>query len=123
MALWQAEPQPPAPEIAAAEGLLARACLEAGDPAEAESLARRAAEVLASWGHPGAAGCRVTLALATRERERAVYDEALAAIESAPFLTAAEKTRLLEGERARIDRFGVPEAPSTAEAPEPIGCD
>ena len=56
-------------------------------------------------------------------RERAVYDEALAAIESAPFLTAAEKTRLLEGERARIDRFGVPEAPSAAEAPEPIGCD
>jgi tetratricopeptide (TPR) repeat protein len=115
LALWQSEPDPPAPEMAVAEGLLARACLEAGDPAEAEALARRAAEVLTPWGHPDAASCRITLALASRERSRAVFDDALRSLESDPLLSPAEKTRRLEAERARIGRSGPIEGTATLE--------
>ncbi len=123
LALWQSEPKTPRTEIAVAEGLLARACLEAGHPAEAEPLARHAAGVLAPWGHPDAAGCRITQALATRERSRAVFDEALRLIVSAPLLGAAEKARRLEAERARIDRFGPIEGSVALENPLPVACD
>jgi hypothetical protein len=123
LALWQREPQPPQPETAAAEGLLARACLEAGNPAEAEPLARHAAEVLAHWEHPDAAGCRITLALATRERSRFVFEDALRTIESAPLLSAAGKARRLEAERARVDRFGPIEGAITVECPVEIAGD
>jgi tetratricopeptide (TPR) repeat protein len=117
LALWQSEPDPPAPEVARAEGLLARACLESGDPAEAETLARHAVDVLTPWGHPDAASCRITLALATRERSRAVFDDALRLIENDPLLSPAEKNRRLEAERARIERSGPVEGSVTLERP------
>jgi tetratricopeptide (TPR) repeat protein len=104
--LWEAEPGPPAPEIAAAEGLLARACLEAGETAQAETLARRAADVLGPWGHPDAASCWITAALAGRERSRAVFADAVAWIERHPLLGAAEKARRMAFEKARIARMG-----------------
>jgi tetratricopeptide (TPR) repeat protein len=118
------QPQPPAAiEIARAEALLAHACLEAGNPAEAEPLARHAAGVLAEWGHPDAAGCRITLALATRERSRAVFEAALRLIESAPLTSAAEKARRREAERARVDRFGPVEGSITVEIPVQLAGD
>jgi tetratricopeptide (TPR) repeat protein len=122
LALWQAEANPAVPEIAAAEGHLARACLEAGDPAEAEALARQAAPVLTSWDHPGAASCRITLALVTREPSCAVFDDALRTIESHPLLSPTEKTRLLEAERARISRSGPVEGAATWERLVPVVC-
>jgi Zn-dependent protease/tetratricopeptide (TPR) repeat protein len=122
LALWQPEPAA-ATEIAVAEGLLARANLEAGNPAEAEPLARHAAAVLADWGHPGAAGCRITLALAARERSPAAFDEALRLIESAPLLGAAEKTRRLEAERARIGRCGPIQGSNVLSGSMPVACD
>jgi hypothetical protein len=64
VALWRAHACAPAPEIASAEGLLARACLAAGDLVEAEALAKGAYELLAAWQLPDAADCLVTLALA-----------------------------------------------------------
>jgi len=106
LALWQSEPAPPALEVAIAEAQLARACLDARDPAQAASLALRAAQVLLSSGHPDAADCRITLALATRQRSLAVFDDALRLIQSAPLLSPAEKNRRLEVERARIDSRG-----------------
>jgi tetratricopeptide (TPR) repeat protein len=120
--LWQCEPDPPATEIAVAEGLLARACLETADSAAAEALARHAADVLAPWGHPDAAGCRITLALASRERSRTVFDEALRSIEADPLLSPAEKTRRLDAERARIDRSGPIEGTATLVRLAPAVC-
>jgi tetratricopeptide (TPR) repeat protein len=122
LSLWQSEADPPAPEIAAAEGLLARACLETGDSAEAEALARHAADVLAPWGHPDAASCRITLALASRERSRTVFDEALRSIEADPLLSPVEKTRRLDAERARIDRSGPTEGTATLVCLAPAVC-
>jgi tetratricopeptide (TPR) repeat protein len=122
LSLWQSEPDPPAPEIAVAEGLLARACLETGDSAEAEALARHAVDVLAPWGHPDAAGCRITLALASREPSRTVFDEALRSLASDPLLGPAEKTRRLEAERARIDRSGPIEGTATLVCLAPPVC-
>jgi tetratricopeptide (TPR) repeat protein len=120
--LWQSHPDPPVPEIAVAQGLLARACLEAGDCAEAEVLARIAAGSLAACGHPDAASCRITLALASRERSQGVFLEALSAIQSDPLLCPAEKTRRLETERARIDRSGPVEGTATLETLAPAAC-
>jgi hypothetical protein len=121
LALWQLEAEPP--ETAAAEGLLARACLESGDAAEAGALARRAAGVLAHCGHPGAASCRITLALATRERSRAVFDDALRLIECDALLSPSEKNRLLEAERLRIDRSGPIEGSAQWESGVAMACD
>jgi hypothetical protein len=123
LALRQSEPLPPSAEIAVAQGLLARACLEAGNPGEAEPLARHATGVLAEWGHPDAAGCRITLALAAREPSRAVFEDALRMIESAPFLSAAEKARRLEAESARIDRCGPIEGVIAMESPVQLAGD
>ncbi len=122
--LASCQPQPPAAiEIAAAEALLARACLESGNLAEAEPLARQAAAVLAEWGHPGAGACRITLALATRERSPGAFEEAFRLIESAPLLSPAEKARRLEAERARIGGLGPGEGSITVERPVQLAGD
>lgn len=122
LALWQAEPGPPAAEVAMAEGLLARACLEAGDASESEALARHAAEVLTQWGHPDAATCRITLALATREPSVAVFEDALRLIRSDSLLSPAEKTRRLEFENGRIGRSGPVEGTANWESEAPAVC-
>jgi tetratricopeptide (TPR) repeat protein len=122
LALWQPEAAAEG-EIAAAEALLARACLEAGNPAEAEPLARHAVSVLVPWGHPDAASCCITLALATRERSRGVFADALHLLESTPLLSAAERTRRLEAERARIDHFGPIEGVIAVESPMQLAGD
>ena len=110
VAMWQAEPDPPAAEMAVAEGLLARALLEAADEPgnreEAAALARRASEVLEASGHPDAAGCRITLAIATRERSCAVFAAAIDSIESHPLLGRGEKAARVAFERARVERMG-----------------
>jgi len=103
---WQAEPDSPSIETAAAEGWLARALLEDGEMVEAAAVARQACDVLATAGHPDGASCRITLALAERERSRAVFDAAVAEIESAALLERGEKARRVEFERARIERYG-----------------
>lgn len=106
VALWRAHPYAPAPEIASAEGLLARACLAAGELVEAEALAKGAYELLAAWQHPDAADCLVTLALArAQSSDEASADriaEAFRLIDTAALLAPAEKARLKEAETVRI---------------------
>ncbi len=104
--LWRAQPEAPAIEIAVAESLLARALLESGDSSRAGRLARSATEALSAVDHPDAASCRITLALAGRERSRAVFDAALRSLEASPLLARGEKARRLECERTRIARMG-----------------
>lgn len=104
-ASWREEAAAPDIEFAVADGLLARALLEAGKTARSAVLARRAAAVLTSLDHPDAPVCRITLALACRERSRAVFDAALRSIETAPLAPRGEKQRRLESERARIERL------------------
>ncbi|HEV3201919.1 MAG TPA: site-2 protease family protein [Bryobacteraceae bacterium] len=106
--LWRAHSCAPAPEIASAEALLAKACLAAGDFLEAETLAIQAADVLGPWQHPDAASCLITLALArsqsTGECDSALIGEAFRLLESAVLLSPAEKARLKEAEAARIEQ-------------------
>jgi len=106
VALWRAHPSAPAPEIASAEGLLARACLAAGELVEAEAFSEGAYELLAAWQHPDAADCLVTLALARAQSSgEASADgiaEAFRLIDTAPLLAPAEKARLKETEMSRI---------------------
>jgi tetratricopeptide (TPR) repeat protein len=108
VALWRAHPCTPAPEIACAEALLAKACLATGELAEAETLARQAADLLAAWQHPDAASCLITLALAqsqsTGDSASALLDQAFRLIETAALLTPVEKARLKEAETARIEQ-------------------
>jgi tetratricopeptide (TPR) repeat protein len=74
--LWRAHPCTPAPEIACAEALLAKACLAAGDVAEAETVALRAADALTAWRHPDAGSCLATLALAQSQAGRQPHESA-----------------------------------------------
>jgi len=93
-----------------AEGRLAAALLEVEEtPAnrdEAAKLASHAVEVLTPLGHPDAASCRITLAIAGRERSRALFAEAIECIESHPLLARGEKTARIASERGRIGRMG-----------------
>ena len=106
VALWRAHRCAPAPEIASAEALLAKACLAAGNPAEAEALARGACDLLRAWQHPDAADCLVTLALlhaaSTGEADASRIAEAFGLIDTAVLLPRAGKARLKEIETARI---------------------
>jgi tetratricopeptide (TPR) repeat protein len=106
VALWRAHPCAPAPEIASAEGLLAKALLAAGEPAEAEALAGGAAELLGAWQHPDAASCLITLAVvqaqSTGEASTYRIAEAFRLIDAAVLLAPAEKARLKEAVTARI---------------------
>jgi tetratricopeptide (TPR) repeat protein len=112
VALWRAHPCTPAPEIASAEALLAEACLAAGDMAEADALAVRAADVLGPWQHPYTASCLVTLALARSESAggfaSAGIGEAIRLLDAAPLLTAAEKARLKAAQLGRIPQATAP---------------
>jgi tetratricopeptide (TPR) repeat protein len=114
--LWRAHPYAPAPEIASAEGLLARACLAAGEFVEAEALAKGAYELLAAWQHPDAADCLVTLALARAQSSgEASADriaEAFRLIDTAALLAPAEKARLKEAETVRIAKSTVAVGPA-----------
>lgn len=110
VALWQTAPNDPVTEAAVAEALLAKAYLDAGDYAQAEALARKAAEVLGPWQHFEAAGCLVTLALARwraiGEWTPAFMDEPRRLIQADPLLSAAAKTRILEALAARVEQYG-----------------
>jgi tetratricopeptide (TPR) repeat protein len=113
VALWRAHPCAPAPEIASAEALLAKACLAADEPAEATTLAQAAVAVLGAWQHPDAASCLVTLALTQEpsadEPQADRFAEALRLIDSAALLTPAERVRFKEALATRI-----PQAASAA---------
>jgi len=104
VALWRAHPYAPAPEIASAEALLAKACLAAGDLLAAEAFASQALEVLGPWQHPDAASCLITIALA-RECGSDRIDEAFRLIEGAVLLGPAAKARMKEAETARIEQI------------------
>lgn len=110
LALWQTAPNDPVTETAVAEAVLAEACLESGDYAQAETLARKATDVLGPWQHFETAGCVVTLALAqwraNSEWTPACVDEARRLIQADPLLSAAAKTRILETQAARTERLG-----------------
>jgi tetratricopeptide (TPR) repeat protein len=107
LTLWRTEPDATA-ETAAAESLLAMACLEAGDNGQAEALAQKAAEVLGPWQHPENVCCRITLALTRpqtgRLRTSSLIDECLLQIQVDPLLLPAEKARFLESEANRLER-------------------
>jgi tetratricopeptide (TPR) repeat protein len=102
VALWQAAPNGPVTEIAVAEALLAEAYLETRDYAQAEALARKAIDVLASWKHFETAGCLVTLGL-IRQMPGCLEDARLL-IEADPLLSAAAKTRILKAQATRVER-------------------
>jgi tetratricopeptide (TPR) repeat protein len=110
LGLWQAAPHNPVMETAVAEALLAEAYLEAGEYTQSETLARRAGEVLTPWRHFEAAACLITLALAhwraTSEWTAAAMDESRRLIEADPLLSPAAKTRILETQAARVERYG-----------------
>jgi hypothetical protein len=109
LALWRAE-LGAATETAAAEGLLARAFLDAGDSAQAKARARNAAEVLRPWQHPEGARCLITTALArwrtSREWTDGCIAQVLQQIQADPLLWPAEKARFLEGEADRLEGYG-----------------
>jgi tetratricopeptide (TPR) repeat protein len=106
--LWRSHPQAPAPEIASAEALFAKALLEAGHFAAAEELASKAAEVLGPRQHPDAATCVITVALARMqsagEHDSRHFTAALELIDVSLLLRPAEKARLKEAEAARFRR-------------------
>jgi tetratricopeptide (TPR) repeat protein len=116
--LWCAEPVDCLTESAIAEGLLAKALLAAGNFAEAESHAHRAADLLGPLSHVEAAGCLVTLALAHRELtgewESAMIEEARRLIEGALLLTPAERQRVVESEMGRASGAMVFDAQAAA---------
>jgi tetratricopeptide (TPR) repeat protein len=107
--LWESEPDA-APEKAVAASLLAQALLDFGDYQQAESLARQAADVLTPRQHPETGACLITVALASSKSgetlDAAAVEDALQMIASHPMLSEAEKQRLTEAERHRIDRYG-----------------
>ena len=111
LSLKKADPYASAAEIATAQGSLAEALLEAQRVDEAEQLARTACDVLAPRCHPNAAGSLITLAIVSRERQpeaaSAYLEEALRLISEAPLLKIASKARFLEGEAARLERYGL----------------
>jgi tetratricopeptide (TPR) repeat protein len=118
--LWKAEPI----ESALVECLLSEAYLEAGDPAQASTLARKAADVLGPWQHCETAGCLITLALAQwgaeREWQHEYANEARRLIQSDTLLRAPRKARLFEVQAARLERHGrLEEACSFRGAGEP----
>jgi hypothetical protein len=113
LCLWRTEPEATA-EIAAAESLLAMACLEAGDKAQAELLARKASAVLGPWQHPENICCLITLALAQGGNPRQAWtagwvDEGVQQLQADPLHPPAEKARLFESEANRLQRRGRPE--------------
>jgi tetratricopeptide (TPR) repeat protein len=114
VALWRAHTDAPALEIAAAEALLAEACLASGDIFEAETRATQALGVLGPWQHPDAASCLITIAFKhaepNGEGDSARIDEAFRLIDSAPLLLPAQKARLKEAETARIRACGLRQA-------------
>ena len=116
LALWRAEPEPPALETALAETLLACACLDAGQKEEAESLSRSAVEVLRTWPHPDAAACVITLALAG-EWAPACIDEARRLVESDPLLTPDGVALRLDGLARYLERHGRADAAQAMRAP------
>ncbi len=107
---WLAEGEQAAPETAVAKSLLAMACLETQAYEQAEALAAKASELLCAWGHPAAAGCIVTQALA-RWRRAGLWPTDCAGyaawlIDSNPFLTDLDRHRIREDESARLKRHG-----------------
>ena len=117
LALWQVEPNDPVTEVAVAESLLAEACLAAEEYGQAETLARKALDVLSPWKHSESAACLVTLALARWHAYGAwmprCMDEARILIEADPLLSPAAKKRVLETQAARLERYG-PAKPAVA---------
>ena len=109
LTLWRSEPTASA-EVAAAQGLLARVCLESGDHVRAEVLAQQVVEILEAWQHPEAQRCVMTLALARWQAKRewisGLVEKFIQNIESDPLLRAAEKAWLFEAEAGRLERFG-----------------
>ncbi|HEV3330408.1 MAG TPA: M50 family metallopeptidase [Bryobacteraceae bacterium] len=110
LALWQAAPHDPVTETAIAEALLAEAYLEAGDYAQADSLARKASDVLGPLQHYEIAGCLITLALArwraTGAWMPACMDQARRLIQADPILSPAAKTRIIETQATRVEQHG-----------------
>jgi tetratricopeptide (TPR) repeat protein len=106
---WRAEPGA-GPELAIAESLYARVCLENNDVELSERLARSALAVLDPWGHVEAVRCRTTLFLLESKTD-AVHTPSLisASIEQIandPLLTVFEKSQLCKAEAFAIEKTG-----------------
>src|SRR5262249_33002416 len=103
------ELDPGAPEIAVAQSILARACLDLHDWTQAEALAKEAAGILKEWGHSEAAGCLLTQIVAQWQisQEWSFNDayEALRLIRESPLLGVSATVKELEAEASRLERF------------------
>jgi len=100
VSLWRGEPNA-STEVASAESLYARACLEVGDYDQAALVANQALNSLIQWQHPDALRCQVTLALANWQNRDPVatsLSEAKTQIETAKLLTPVEKGQFFEEE-------------------------
>jgi hypothetical protein len=104
LAQWQLIPLARGIETAAAESMLARACLAAGNLAQAEQLAEKSLDILNHMQHPEGSRALITLSL-VRQLPHLVRP-ALPLIVDSPSLTHAEKARFLEQEAARLTAHG-----------------
>jgi tetratricopeptide (TPR) repeat protein len=107
--LWSSE-EGAEPERASSRALLAAACLENGDHARAEAVAREAAAGLCPMQHPNAIGCRITEFLArchlAEGPDDGCVEGAIAVAQAQSLLTSSEIARIVELQIARMDRHG-----------------
>jgi tetratricopeptide (TPR) repeat protein len=107
--LTQADPEACDASIAAAQALLAKAHLSAGDSDVAEKLALEAWRNLSGAGHPEASSCCVTLAILSyteRRDPREWLDEGLRRLEESVLLRG-NKVRSLDNAADRLEKAGL----------------